>query len=223
MNEKNLTLTPADRLILESYKAVIDGLADYLGAGYEFVLHSLEDLEHSVVKIINGHHTGRREGAPITDMALAMLAHINGDTSQRPFVTYAAKNKFGKPLKASTIVIRGERNRVIALLCINFYLDTPISEIINCWSVKEDSKLSAANESFVENPQELLGKLIQDAITQIEADPSITAANQKKAIVERLDESGVFKLKGSVHFVARELGISKNTVYLHLRNLKQDD
>lgn len=40
------------------------------------VLHSLEDTEHSVIKIINGHHTGRTEGMPITDLALQMLEEI---------------------------------------------------------------------------------------------------------------------------------------------------
>ena len=42
----------------------MDGLALYLGEGYEFVLHSLEDLSHSVVKIINGHYSNRKPGAP---------------------------------------------------------------------------------------------------------------------------------------------------------------
>ena len=62
---KYLTLTESDRLILESYKVTMDGLSQYLGEGYELILHSLEDLEHSVIKIINGHYTGRVEGAPI--------------------------------------------------------------------------------------------------------------------------------------------------------------
>ena len=54
-----------------------DGLSAYLGEGYEIILHSLEDLDHSVIKIINGHYTERCEGAPITDLALAMLEDLN--------------------------------------------------------------------------------------------------------------------------------------------------
>ena len=46
-----LILTKADRLILDSYKPVLDGFSEYFGEGYELVLHSLEDLEHSVIKI----------------------------------------------------------------------------------------------------------------------------------------------------------------------------
>ena len=38
----NIVLTEIDRAILSSYKRMCDGLSDYLGSGYEFVLHSLE-------------------------------------------------------------------------------------------------------------------------------------------------------------------------------------
>ena len=67
MKERNVMFTETDFRILDSYKSVLDGLAAYLGDGYEIVLHSLHDLDHSVIKIINGHYTGRREGFPITD------------------------------------------------------------------------------------------------------------------------------------------------------------
>jgi predicted transcriptional regulator YheO len=73
MRDYTVEFTEIDRLILESYKTLLDGLGDYLGYGYELVLHSLENLDSSVIKIINGYHTGRKEGAPITDLALCML------------------------------------------------------------------------------------------------------------------------------------------------------
>ena len=56
MTQPNIQFTPEDRCILESYKTTVEGFAEYLGEGYEVVLHSLEDLNRSVIKIINGHH-----------------------------------------------------------------------------------------------------------------------------------------------------------------------
>lgn len=53
-----IELTATDRQILNSYALMLDGLGAYLGEGYELVLHSLESLDHSVIKIINGHYTG---------------------------------------------------------------------------------------------------------------------------------------------------------------------
>lgn len=73
---ERIVLTETDRMILESYKNLLEGLSAYLGNAYEFVLHSLENYDRSVIKIINGFHTGRTEGAPITDLALSMLEEI---------------------------------------------------------------------------------------------------------------------------------------------------
>ena len=71
----NLKLTSLDKKILHSYCQTLDGLSNYLGNGYEIVLHSLEDYEHSAIKVINGYHTGRTEGAPILS-----LIHISEPT-----------------------------------------------------------------------------------------------------------------------------------------------
>ena len=45
--------------IIESYKTTVEGLAAYYGPAFEIVLHDLIDLDHSIVKIVNGHHLGR--------------------------------------------------------------------------------------------------------------------------------------------------------------------
>ena len=73
MKQKPVSLSKTDYAILNSYKILAEGLAEYLGEGCEIVIHSLGNLEHSVIKIINGHHTGRKEGSPITDLGLSMV------------------------------------------------------------------------------------------------------------------------------------------------------
>ena len=49
-------LSKVDRYILDSYKTTMEGLAAYYGEAFEIVLHDLSDLDHSIVKIINGFH-----------------------------------------------------------------------------------------------------------------------------------------------------------------------
>lgn len=216
MEQTTVTLTEVDRSILDSYKHTMDGLADYLGPAYELVLHSLESYEHSVIKIINGHHTGRTEGAPITDLALSMLSALENQVG-RDYISYRAKNRMGRPLKAATILVRGEHCRVIALLCMNFYLDTPLSELMTTWT-SGDANGHTATENFAENTDELLDKLVADAVRQTELDPAATARTRNKLIVELLCDWGVFRMKSSVDQVAAILDLSRNTVYLHLRN-----
>ena len=50
MDNPFLKLTVTDRQILNSYALMLNGLGAYLGDGYELVLHSLESLDHSVIK-----------------------------------------------------------------------------------------------------------------------------------------------------------------------------
>ena len=51
MAYQSVDLTLVDQEILNSYSNMIEGLACYLGEGYEIVLHSLENYEHSVINI----------------------------------------------------------------------------------------------------------------------------------------------------------------------------
>lgn len=222
MKNSEVIFTEEDFMIVDSYKVVIEGLADYLGEGYEIVLHSLHDLEHSVVKIINGHYSGRKEGAPITDLALSMLAKIE-EQHDSNYISYLNRNKKGEPLKASTITIRGEKNKVIGLLCINFYLNTPMYSVLQSFfSAPETLKGNIESENFVEHVDELIKESVEEAQRKVYNDPSISSVNKNKEIVHELYQKGIFNLKDAVIKVAELLQISKNTVYLHVRNLSNN-
>ncbi len=218
MKDYNVHLTLIDRIILESYKIMLEGLADYLGGGYEMVLHSLEDTEHSVIKIINGHHTGRTEGMPITDLALQMLEEIEKD-GEKSYISYFTKNKNGEPLKSSTIVVRGEEKRIIGLLCINFYLNTGFSEILSSYIPQISTHSLVKTETFAKNMDELIFSRVQEVRKTVLADEGILPSLKNKEIINSLHQQGVFTMKDAVVKVADYLGISKNTVYMHIRNV----
>ncbi len=122
MKSPEVQFTPEDRLILDSYCQMLDGLAQYLGTGYELVLHSLEDLEHSAIRVMNSH-TGRSEGAPITELALTMLGRIHAQT-QGDTVCYSSTNRDGKPLRSCTIAIRAV-NSESSGYCVSIFIWTP--------------------------------------------------------------------------------------------------
>lgn len=222
MNNQEIILSDTDRLILNSYKTIMKGLADYLGQGYELVLHSLENLENSVICIINGHHTGRKEGAPITDLALSMLKEIS--MGQNDYATYFSKNKKGEPLKCSTIALRGENGRIIGLLCMNFYMNTTIFDFLSSLTPNAAETFHyTIKENFAENSDEIIKNTLEKVRLQVYADQSITTANKNKTIVYTLDNYGIFNIKDSVIKIAELLNISKNTVYMHLRNKNSGD
>ena len=216
---ERIVLTETDRAVLESYKNLLEGLSSYLGNAYEFVLHSLENYDHSVIKIINGFHTCRVEGAPITDFALSMLEKIQKQNSAGGNITYFSQNRAGAPLKSSTITIAGEGGRIIGLLCINFYLNTPFNDILSSYTSVSGEAEHAAMESFAGSIEELIEDSISEVYTAVLTDKNVPSSCRNKEIVRRLWDKGVFRLKDAVNKTADYLNISKNTVYMHIRNL----
>ena len=221
MENETVNFTPTDRTVLESYKVLCEGLANYLGDGFEIVLHSLENYDRSVIKIINGYYTGRTEGAPITDLALRMLEDICNNMGT-DYIAYNSKNRKGEPLHSTTIAIRGEKERIIGLLCINFYMNTPAYSLMKVLMGIGDNAKALLAENFEESPESLLSASIAEVKHVVLNDPCIAATDKNKEIITRLYSKGFFNLKDAVSNCADALGISKNTVYLHLRNLKKD-
>lgn len=226
MENYQVVLTETDKSILNSYSMMLEGLSKYLGEGYEIVLHSLEDYGNSAVKIIHGSHTGRTKGAPVTDLAMNYLEEIKKNPDDSTGITYFTHNKKGQSLKSVTIPVRGENNRIIGLLCINFNLHTSLLEYIHNFvdgETNEEQQWETRKENFSSTSVELLENMIQEMRREVMEDLTVSSINKNKEIIQRLYEKGLFNMKDAVAKAAEILGISKNTVYLHLRNLEQND
>lgn len=217
----SVKLTDVDREILNSYKLMLDGLAEYIGPGYEIILHSLENMSHSAVKVINGHYTGRTEGAPITDLALKLLSEIKSSGDIHKSLVYFNQNQNGATTKSSTIPVIGEKGRIIGLLCLNFYMDIAFSSFIDTFSKVKNPEVNST-ENFTNSPEEQIQKAVEIAKMQIMNNSNIPATHKNKEIIGVLNNQNIFQLKNAVELVAKFLGISRNTVYLHLRNLAKD-
>lgn len=218
--DKFVQLTVADKMILESYKSVLDGLADFLGSGYEIVLHSLEDIDQAAIKVINGHYTGRKEGAPITDLAMQMLSEIKRSGNNKKNLVYFNRSKKGTPIRSATLPITGESGQIIGLLCINFYMDISLHSFLeDMITIGNGDKNESVVETYASNTDELIISSIETARVEVTNNHEITASNRNKEIIALLNQKGIFQLKDAVIKVASSLGISKNTVYLHLRNM----
>ncbi len=210
-----------DLIILKSYEAVVDGIAGLIGPFCEIVLHSLENLDTSAIKIANGENTGRHVGSPITDMALKMLKDIEG--SQRNFSrAYFTKAKGGVLMKSITIAIRNGNNRVIGLLCININLDAPFSDVLQSFMPTEEAIDAASSVNFASDVVELVDQTVEQSIEDINADKSVSNNTKNRQIVMELYDKGIFDIKDAINRVAERLNISKHTVYLYIRQRKTE-
>ncbi|NSV73754.1 helix-turn-helix transcriptional regulator [Enterococcus faecalis] len=205
---------------------MLDGLGNFFGSTHEVILHSLENLESSAIKVINGHFSNRKEGAPITDMALKMLSQVEPehDYAVKP---YYNKNQKGVILKSSTIPVIGENDRIIGLICINMHLEMPLidylQDLLPSGQQNDMSQELKNSEHFSDNIDELITTSLTKVKQAVDSDPNVSHLNQNKEIVIRLYDQGIFNLKDSVIKIADRLGISKNTIYLHIRNHKKEE
>ncbi|BFU60505.1 MULTISPECIES: helix-turn-helix transcriptional regulator [Rodentibacter] len=209
--------TDEDRTILNSYKAVVDGVSALIGEHCEIVLHSLEDIEHSAICIANGHNTNRQVGSPITDLALRSLRNMQSESVSKPYFTRAKGNVL---MKSVTIAIRNKNQRMIGLLCININLDAPVSQFIQAFMPVVESDESSVN--FASSVEELVSQTIEKTIEEVNVDRTLANNNKNRQIVTSLYEKGIFDIKDAINLVAERLNISRHTVYLYIRQIKQD-
>ncbi|HEY9593423.1 MAG TPA: PAS domain-containing protein [Spirochaetia bacterium] len=201
-------ISPADQAILKRYEPIAEAIAVVCGQHCEVVLHSLHDLRHSVVKIVNSHVTGRSVGAPVTDFGLEILERSKlGDSDViGPYFT----TSFGKTLRSMTMIIRNARRVPIGFLCVNMDLSTPLIDVLGGLLPNRAPSASESVERFPTSLDELIDQALA-TMRGLEAGPE-----RNKKIIQGLYEKGIFNLKGSVEDVAAKLGISMHTIYYHL-------
>ncbi|EGU39365.1 helix-turn-helix transcriptional regulator [Vibrio scophthalmi] len=217
MNVKQVRFTDEDREYLNNYFRVADTIADLIGAHCEVVIHSFESVDHSVVKIVNGHHTGRKIGSPVTDLGLKVWRTFDqtGEVSPKSYFTNATD---GSLLKSTTCILAGPNKKAIGMLCINMNLSYPFPEIVK--TLLPQSGASLVNENFSNNANDVINQALDTAIAEVELDESITLKGRNKAIIRCLFDNGIFELKETTTQVSERLGISRQAVYKFIREFK---
>lgn len=207
--------------VLKTLDAVADVIAGLLGSHCEVALHDLRDLSASIVKIVNGHVTGRRVGGGMTDYGLTMIKAENSSL----FLDYSSRTPDARPLKSAGMVFRDEDGEPIAMLCINW--DT--TNIVNIEYLKEvllpfapiDLK-GRPDETFQVDIGTTLHEITRKVLDNSGIPPRLMKKEDRLEVVAKLEERGFFMMKGAVSHLARRLGISKFSVYAYLEEVRSN-
>jgi len=218
-------LSSSDRAILNDLSGVTDGIAKIFGESCEVVVHSLEDLRHSVIKIVNGHVTGRQIGSPLTDLGVEMITKANTITGDVVGPYYNRTDK-GKLLKSVTVLLRNPRQKLVGFLCINIDLSAAVLQFpAKVFSPQGEIESSSEatmqmTEHFPSSVQDLISEIFKLVLRDVNEDKKISNTERHRMVVSELYKRGIFNIKGAVDFVAGELGVSRYTVYNHIREAK---
>lgn len=221
--------------LLRQYVRLTEFLGRALGPDYEVALHDLTDTNRSLIAIANGHISGRRVGAPLTNRALSILRDKSYEHSDYRIHDYGLSVN-GKELRSNTMFIK-EDGRLLGMLCINFddsryravagevlglcHPDAFLASAVSA-AVPEAASAHIVPELFSDSPE----ALVRDAVDRELGRRGVTAgrltADERVEIIAALDESGIFLIKGAVKDVAAELGCSQASVYRYLARRKSE-
>ena len=208
---------------LAKYIPLVDFLAEVLGADAEVVLHDVEDVNRSVVAIRNGHISGRSVGSPATNVVLKIMKEGKG--SKIDFLAnYKGLAADGRALRSSTFLVHDDHRNLIGILCVN--IDTRKFEQIRDYldsilKPKSDVTSDETVERFSNSVEELAFDSIETIVREAGVSPQRMSQDEKIMIVRKLNEGGVFLLKGAISRVAQKLEVSEPTVYRYLNSIKK--
>jgi predicted transcriptional regulator YheO len=210
---------------LKQFIPLVDAIAETFGSNCEVVLHDLRNLDKAIIKIANGHITGRQVGAPITDMGLRLFEEEKADKKDTAVIGYRTRAKDGRELKSTTVFIKDKKDNTIGCLCINIdlmpYLATKnlIEQICKITNVDKTGPESESLEKFVSDVDSLMGQLIEKAMKEVNKPLGAMSKEDKLQVMRNLKKSGFYQIRGSIRRLSREWGVSLPTIYKYMEEI----
>lgn len=219
---------------------LVDFLGAALGSATEVVLHDLTEPESSVVKIVNGHVSGRNVGAPATDFARKM-ADCYADSGLGYVTDYVCKTVDGRPLQGSSFFIRDE-GKIVGMVCVNIDpkpfrdLEDSINAFMEAYrhggsEECRDTNLEAVRAAYSSSSVETLslggtdtgvGEQVYALLSSMGKTPSELDQEGRLDVVRRLEDAGAFLIKGAAADVATALHVSVPSVYRYLQKIRRE-
>jgi len=197
---------------------IAEGIAKTLGESCEVVIHDLKNPDRSLVYIA-GNVTGRKLGAPLTNLSLQILQQKGNDAHD--LFGYETTTKDGKILKSSTMFVRDDHGQVIGCMCINYQ----INNILTCIKILESfTKINISGhetkETFYLDVNEAMEEIVNGVLKEYHVPLSLMEKEHKVQVVRALEDKGVFLVKGAIEYVANVLGVSRYTIYNYLDEVR---
>ena len=196
------------------FAPIAEAVATLLKPHAEVVIH---DLRTQTIAYI-ANNLSRRE---VGGSSLAELKDI-GSLGADVIGPYRKTNFDGRQLKSITSVLRNTAGEPFGLLCINFDI-APIEAARDALNLLAAFQGAGAQPSalFRADWQETVNAAIADFLGERGLAASALAREDHAALVEMLEQEGYFSIRNLVPYLARLLGISRATVYKHLREARQ--
>ena len=202
------------------YSLLVEFLGHILGPDYEIALHELKDDSNQIIAIANGELTGRHLGSPLSNKMLEYLTSRLYET-QDYVLCFESTSVTGKKMCSNSLFIRGANGELagkVMDLCGGKLMPGTESGT----SLIVDRELPSAGPTAQAYPTSIAGataSIVSSVVANYPVEVDRLTQDEKMDIMETLSRKGVFLLKGSVSYVAKELHSSEASIYRYLGKL----
>lgn len=205
---------------MQMLRQIAHGLSQQFGNNCEIVVHDLNPRtpDKSIVLIENGHVSNRKVGDGPSHIVLEALKHDPKTLEDK--LAYLTQTHDGRILKSSTIYIRDEEQRVVAIFAINYDItallavDGAIRPLVS--TLEPEGGGSQEPENIPLNVNELLDELINQSIQLVGKPAALMTKDDKIKAIQYLNNAGAFLITKSGDKVSRTFNISKYTLYSYI-------
>lgn len=202
-------------LLFEQLGQIAEGLGRTLAPFCEVVVHDLRDPGHSV-QAIHNNLSGRKIGDPATELGLARIAD-----PEYPQILANYPNAFadGRQVKSTSIGIRDSSGDFVAALCLNVDISVfqGVRNVLDQFVGIDGTGKFPPRESLDPASADTIRALIDDYAARLATTPRALKADERRALMRELKESGCLELRKSMETIAGHLGISRASVYNYLK------
>ncbi|MPQ60452.1 transcriptional regulator [Duganella sp. FT27W] len=195
--------------LLAQLQQVADGLGKTLAPFCEVVLHDLTEPEHAILAIHN-NLSGRSVGEPATELGLARAADPDFD---QVIANYPNTFPDGRLAKSTSVGIKDSDGRYVAALCLN--VDLTVFRSLNTMLTQFGSvdTVAAVNDTLQPTGADAIRLRIDDFAARHGTTPRALKADERRALMRELKDSGLSDVRRAMDIVAAYLNVSRATVY----------
>ena len=210
--------------IFEKYKIIGEFISKCFGNHIEVVLYDLRNFEKSGIKIYS-HITGKDEKVSITEFSLNLLE--DKIYEKENFITNSKGVIEGKILRSSTLFIKDDNEKLIGMLCVNVDITKYISmskeleEFAYFGLNKNKVEKSKIIADFTKSIKEMINITLSDYLSKNGYDWQRLNKEEKLYTIKKLNDKGIFNLRGGISEVSDALKVSEPTIYRYLYKVKK--
>ena len=202
---------------LEFLKRLATAITTEFSVNSEVVVHdlNLEDTEHTIVAIENGHVSQRTAGDGASRVVLEALRR-KSDPTLDDELGYLTKTRDGRILKSSTVYVRDDAGVAEGVFSINYDITEFLMAERAIDSILNHKTEDKAPERIPLNVNDLLDDLIEQSVQLVGKPVAMMTKDDKIAAIQFLNNAGAFLVTKSGDKVSKYFGISKYTLYSYI-------